>query len=165
MLERYSPKAEFGVVLVKMSGLRPKLFRNGEVTWQHLVASCAVPVGFPPVRIGGELYCDGGVLEALPIWAAGEMGATRVIAVNASRFVSPWPVGIMIKGVRRLRKAPPRAPGGPPVTLITPAEYLGKFLDGATWRRENILRWIELGEADATTALEMDAGCQISDFG
>jgi hypothetical protein len=89
------------------------------------------------------------------------MGATRVIAVNASRFVSPWPVGIMIKGVRSLGKAQPRAPGGPPVTLITPAGYLGKFLDGATWRRENILRWIELGEADATTALEMDVGCQI----
>jgi predicted acylesterase/phospholipase RssA len=165
LLEHHSPKIDYGVVLVKMSGLRPKLFRNQEVTWQHLVASCAVPVGFPPVRIGGVLYCDGGVLEALPIWAAEEMGATRVIAVNALRFVSPWAVGIVLHGVRRLRKIQPRPPGGADVTLITPTQNLGKFLDGATWRRENILRWIEQGEADATAVLESDLGCQISDFG
>jgi NTE family protein len=153
LLDHYSPKVDYGVVLVQLSSLRPKLFRNREVTWQHLVATCAVPGGFPPERIGGALYFDGGVLETLPIWAAEEMGATRVIAVNALRYVSPWAVGMMIKGVRRLRRVQPRAPGGPEVTLITPTEYLGKFLDGATWRRENILRWIEQGEADATAAL------------
>jgi NTE family protein len=165
LVEHYSPNVDYGVVLVQLPRLRSKLFRNREVTWQHLVASCAVPVGFPPVRIGGALYCDGGVLEALPIWAAGEMGATRVIAVNALRFVSPWAVRMMIQGVRRLSRVRPSAPGGPPVTLITPAQYLGRFLDGATWRKENILRWIEQGEADATEALGRDVGCQISDFG
>jgi NTE family protein len=165
LIEHYSPKMDYGVVLVKMSSLRPKLFRNREVTWQHLVASCAVPVGFPPVRIGGILYCDGGVLEALPIWAAEEMGATRVIAVNALRFVSPWAVGVVVRGVRRLSRARPHPPGGPDVTLITPTQNLGRFLDGATWRRENILRWMELGEADATAVLAGDVGCQISDIG
>jgi NTE family protein len=165
LLDQYAPKVDYGVVLVQVPSLRPKLFRNREVTWQHLVATCAVPGGFPPERIGGALYFDGGVLETLPIWAAEEMGATRVIAVNALRYVSPWAVGIMIKGVRRLRRVQPRAPGGPEVMLITPVQYLGKFLDGARWRRENILRWIEQGEADATAALGKDVGCQISDFG
>ena len=92
------------------------------------------------------------------------MGATRVIAVNALRFVSPWAVGIVLKGMRRLSRVPPRAPGGPEVTLITPTQNLGKFLDGATWRRENIVRWIEQGEADAIAALGTDVGCQISDL-
>jgi NTE family protein len=160
LVDHYSPRVDYGVVLVQLPSLRPKLFRNTEVTWQHLVASCAVPGGFPPVRIGGALYMDGGVLEALPLWAAGEMGATRVIAVNASKFVAPWAVGIVIKGVRRLAKVRPRLPGDPPVTLITPAGYLGKFLDGATWRRENILRWMEQGEADATAAMETLAQTQ-----
>jgi predicted acylesterase/phospholipase RssA len=109
------------------------------------------------------LYCDGGVLEALPLWAAEEMGATRVIAVNASKFIAPWAVGIMIKGVRRLGRVQPRPPGDPRVTLITPTGYLGNFLDGATWRRENIVRWIELGEVDAIAALSRDVGCPISD--
>jgi predicted acylesterase/phospholipase RssA len=163
LMEHYLPRVDYGVVLVHLPRLRPKLFRNGDVTWQHLVASCAVPVGFPPVRIGGALYCDGGVLEALPLWAAEEMGATRVIAVNASKFIAPWAVGIMIKGVRRLGRVQPRPPGDPRVTLITPTGYLGNFLDGATWRRENIVRWIELGEVDAIAALSRDVGCPISD--
>jgi predicted acylesterase/phospholipase RssA len=157
LVEHYAPRVDYGVVLVQLPSLRPKLFRNREVTWQHLVASCAVPVGFPPVRIGGAVYLDGGVLEVLPTRAAEEMGATRVIAVNASRFVAPWAIGIMIKGVRRLSRNRPRAPGGPEVTLITPVDHLGKLLDGATWRKENILRWIEQGEADATAALEVFA--------
>jgi len=164
LVEHYSPRVDYGVVLVHLSRLRPRLFRHQEVTWQHLVASCAVPGGFPPVRIGGALYCDGGVLEALPLWAAEEMGATRVIAVNASKFIAPWAVGMMIKGVRRLGRVQPRAPGDPPVTLITPSQYLGKLLDGATWRRESILRWIELGEADATAALGRDVGNATSDI-
>jgi len=153
LLDHYSLRTDYGVVLVHLSSLRPKLFRNQEVTSQHLVASCAVPGGFPPVRIGGSLYLDGGVLESLPIWAAEQMGATRVIAVNALRFISPWAVGMAIKGVRSLSGVRPRVTGGAEVTLITPSQYLGKFLDGATWRRENILRWIELGEADATMTL------------
>jgi NTE family protein len=164
MLEHYSPRLDYGVVLVRLPRMRPKLFRNREVTWQHLVGTCAVPGGFPPVRIGGALYFDGGVMEALPIWAAEEMGATRVIAVNALRFVSPWAVRMVVNGVRFLSKVPPRASGGPEVTLITPTQYLGKFLDGATWRRENIERWIELGEADATAALDSNVGYQISDL-
>jgi NTE family protein len=165
LLEHHSPRGDYGVVLVQLPRLRPKLFRNGEVTWQHLVASCAVPGGFPPVRIGGGLYFDGGVLETLPIWAAEEMGATRVIGVNALRFVAPWPVEMVLKGMRGLKRPRRPAPGRSEVTLITPTQNLGKFLDGATWRRENIVRWIELGEADATAALGRDVGSQISNLG
>jgi len=50
LVDHYSPRMDYGVVLLQLPGLRPKLFRNTEVTWQHLVASCAVPVGFPPVH-------------------------------------------------------------------------------------------------------------------
>jgi NTE family protein len=153
LVEQHSPRLDMGVVLVQVSGLRPKLFRNAEVTWKHLLASCAVPGGFPPVRIDGKLYFDGGVLEAVPIWAAEEMGATRVIAVNALRFTSHWAVELFVKGVRRLGKTRPSGFGNAELTCITPSENLGKFLDGASWRRENILRWIALGEKDANAAL------------
>src|ERR1700724_2788432 len=102
LLDHYSLRTDYGVVLVHLSSLRPKLFRNQEVTARHLVASCAVPGGFPPVRIGGALYLDGGVLETLPIWAAEQMGATRVIAVNALRFIAPRPVEMGRKAFRRL---------------------------------------------------------------
>ena len=155
LVNQYALRVDFGVVLVQLPWLRPKLVRNAEVSWRHLVATCAVPGGFPPVRIGGALYCDGGLLEATPVWAAFEMGATRVIAVNASRFIPPPMVGMMIKGVRRWRRSPAHAiPGAGEVVMITPKDYLGRMLDGAAWRRENIERWIGMGEADALAALE-----------
>jgi NTE family protein len=158
LVAHHVPRVDLGVVLVRLLGLRPTLFRNEEIGWQHLVASCAVPGGFPPVRIGGKLYFDGGVLEAVPIWAAQEMGATRVIAVNALRFTSHWAVEMFVKGVRLLGKARPRGLGQAEVTCITPTKNLGKFLDGAKWRRENISQWIELGETDAHTALAATGG-------
>src|SRR5712675_514648 len=30
---------------------------------EHIMASCALPPAFPPVRIDGELYWDGGILS------------------------------------------------------------------------------------------------------
>ena len=64
LVENYKPRVDFGVVLLQLPRLRPKLVRNSEITWRHLVATCSVPGGFPPVRIGGALYCDGGLLDA-----------------------------------------------------------------------------------------------------
>jgi len=155
LVNNYKLRMEYGVVLVQLPVLRPKLVRNAEVNWRHLVATCAVPAGYPPVRIGGALYCDGGLLEATPVWAAVEMGATRVIAVNASRFIPPPVVGMMIKGVRRLRRnAIRQSPaGGPELVMITPKDNFGRMLDGAVWRRDKIRLWIDMGEEDTRRAL------------
>jgi NTE family protein len=152
MVENYRPRVDFGVALIRLPRLRRTLVRDREVSWRHLVASCAVPVGFPPVRIGGALYCDGGLLEATPVWAAMQMGANRVIAVNASRFVPPPGIGMMIKAVRLLGRRPD--PIGADVVMVTPKEPLGRMLDGAIWRREKIREWIEMGDADAMAAMK-----------
>jgi NTE family protein len=45
-------------------------------------ASTALPVFFPPARLPGGLYVDGGTLEALPIVRAQELGATSVVAID-----------------------------------------------------------------------------------
>jgi predicted acylesterase/phospholipase RssA len=156
LVDRYTPRVDYGAVLIELPWLRPALIRNADVSWRHLVASCSVPFGFPPVRIGGAFYCDGGLLEATPVWAAAAMGATRVIAVNASRFIPPRTVGMLVSGMRLVGKMQGRmrrVEGGPEVTLITPEHFLGKMRDGAAWRKENIQRWIELGESDAHAAL------------
>lgn len=47
-------------------------------------ASCALPVFYPPARIGDGYYVDGGVCEALAIARAFEQGADRVIAVDVA---------------------------------------------------------------------------------
>lgn len=148
LVESYKPRIDFGVALVRLPRLGRKLARNEEVTWRHLVASCAVPGGFPPVRIGSAFYCDGGLLEATPVWAAVEMGATRVIAVNASRFVPPPGIGMLIKGVRMLGRKT-GVDSWVEVVTITPQREFGTMREGAVWRLENIQRWIEMGEADA----------------
>ena len=47
-------------------------------------ASLAVPVVFAPVSIDGRLLVDGGVANNLPVNVARDLGATQVIAVDAS---------------------------------------------------------------------------------
>lgn len=48
-----------------------------------VVASCAIPGIFPPVRLDGRLLVDGGVLDRLPAGVLRERGADFVIAVDA----------------------------------------------------------------------------------
>jgi NTE family protein len=157
LVERYTPRVEYGVVVLQLPWLRPELVRNAEVSWRHLVASCSVPLGFPPVRIGRGLYCDGGLLEPTPVWAAAAMGATRVIAVNSSRFIPPTAVKLMAAGLYLVARKGSRAGNSLRedlnVTLVTPKDFLGRMRDGAAWRKDNIRRWIDLGEADAHAAL------------
>ncbi len=49
-----------------------------------LIASSAIPLVFPPVLRGGDQLLDGGLIEALPIQLARELGARRIVAVDAS---------------------------------------------------------------------------------
>jgi NTE family protein len=51
----------------------------------HALASAAIPILFPHVRIGRELYMDGGVRQNTPIAPAIRLGATHVFAVGLSR--------------------------------------------------------------------------------
>ncbi|HVY49902.1 MAG TPA: patatin-like phospholipase family protein, partial [Minicystis sp.] len=53
----------------------------------HALASAAIPILFPPVRIGSELFMDGGVRQNTPIAPALRLGATHVFAVGLSREV------------------------------------------------------------------------------
>jgi NTE family protein len=52
-------------------------------------ASLAVPGVFAPVRVGGRLVADGGLVRNLPIELAHEMGADIVIAVNVGTPLAP----------------------------------------------------------------------------
>jgi NTE family protein len=47
-------------------------------------ASCAIPGVFEPVRLGGRLLVDGGVVANLPVSVARELGADVVIAVEVT---------------------------------------------------------------------------------
>jgi predicted acylesterase/phospholipase RssA len=115
------------------------------------MASCAVPFGYPPVHINGKLYVDGGLLDILPIWAAAEMGATRVIAVNALPVMPSHPLRAVLRVVRLVGRKP-AAIAGLDVVTISPRTPLGSIRDALTWTPENMQRWIQQGEDDAAAA-------------
>ena len=48
---------------------------------QALLASCAIPAAFPPVRIGERYLIDGAVASNTPISIAVELGARRVLVL------------------------------------------------------------------------------------
>ncbi|WP_103532615.1 patatin-like phospholipase family protein [Streptomyces sp. SM11] len=47
-----------------------------------LLASCCVPGVFPPVKINGEHYLDGGLIDSLPVGVAASLGATTIYALR-----------------------------------------------------------------------------------
>ena len=131
--------------MVEVPRLRTRLLRDSEVTWQHLAASCSIPFFFPPVRIDGKHYVDGGLRGALPLWAAEAMGATRAIAVNA--LTHP-----LFHAVHTLLDRH-RASAALEVIRIEPSEPLGRLRDAVVWSEPLIARWLALGERDGARAL------------
>ena len=138
---RYQPRIPFGLTVVEVPRLRARVVRGSEITWRHLAATCTIPFCFPPVRIQDRRYGDGGLLGALPRWAAEEMGATRAIAVNA---LTTLPFRMLHKAMRGRN-----ASAALEVIRIEPSMQLGSLRDAVCWSRANVERWVELGERDA----------------
>ena len=59
-------------------------FTGAELSVQHIVASCSIPIVFPWCEIGGELYWDGGILSNTPVFPAIEAGACEILVVLLS---------------------------------------------------------------------------------
>ncbi|MFP5288163.1 MAG: patatin-like phospholipase family protein, partial [Thermoanaerobaculia bacterium] len=53
------------------------------LTLEHVMASSALPLVFPAVRVGDAWHGDGGVRLATPLSPAIRLGATRVLAISA----------------------------------------------------------------------------------
>jgi NTE family protein len=62
-------------------------------------ASCAIPIYFPPLRLNGDFLVDGGVLDVLPVQAALDWGAERVIAVDVGSELTPPPADYFDRGM------------------------------------------------------------------
>jgi NTE family protein len=152
-----SPVMPFGVTMVEFPRLRQRLVCSPEVTWRHLVAACSMPGGYPPRKIDGRWWVDGGVLDALPVWAAAEMGATRAIAINVLAVPPSKFLRGAARAVRALASKRPSAPGVE-VLHISPPQALGTVRDTQTWRPDLIRRWIDQGFEDAARALKNAPG-------
>src|SRR5204863_7128591 len=69
------------IVATNLSTLELAVFSSGEVA-AAVHASSAIPGACVPVKIGDELYIDGGIADPLPVDVLQEMGIERIIAVN-----------------------------------------------------------------------------------
>jgi NTE family protein len=152
-----NPQMDYAVVVTDMLRLTPKVYRGSEVTWRHLAASCAVPLVFPPVRIDGRSYLDGGLLNPLPVYAAVELGATQILALQALPEIPSVLLKPFVAGFRSVFGVHPPVPRGVELTVLEPGLRLGSLRDALRWKRENIERWLEQGYRDAQRGLEAAA--------
>ncbi|MEM9304471.1 MAG: patatin-like phospholipase family protein [Pseudomonadota bacterium] len=76
---------------------RPRrLGRRSRIDVDHLMASSALPVLFPPARVGQEWFGDGGLRMAAPLSPAIHLGADRVLVISTRDGVTdPEPTDLL----------------------------------------------------------------------
>jgi NTE family protein len=146
LMERYPPRTEYALTLTDLASMKPKIVRGADVTWRHLAASCAIPGLIPQRRIGSRWYSDGGLLNPLPVWAAVELGATQIIAIQALREIPSTVLKPFVRGFRRVFGHHPPLPSGVDLVMVEPEGSLGSVRDALVWKEANVDRWIAQGQ-------------------
>ena len=59
---------------------------RGRLEIDHVMASAAIPLVFPAVRLGDDYYMDGSVRQIAPLAPALHLGATRVVVIAVGQF-------------------------------------------------------------------------------
>jgi predicted acylesterase/phospholipase RssA len=149
MMARYPLSVEYAVVITDPLRMKPEIVTGASVTWRHLAASCAIPGVMRQYRIASRWYCDGGLLNPLPVWAAVELGATHIVALHALPEVPSLWLKPLILGFRRVAGHNPPLPANVDLRLIRTPRPLGSVRDALVWKRENIELWVEQGFQDA----------------
>jgi NTE family protein len=57
---------------------------NADIRAEHVMASSAIPIFFPPVGIDGRWYGDGSIRNTAPLAPAIHLGAERIVAIGVS---------------------------------------------------------------------------------
>ena len=107
-----------------------RLGKHTDLNLDHLMASIAVPMVFPPVCIGNEYFGDGAMRQATPLSPAVHLGADRILVI----------------GIRdETGDKEPESPGEPP-SFAQIAGYMldTLFMDGLYSDLERITRINEL---------------------
>jgi len=119
-----------------------RLGKQAELNLDHLMASIAVPMVFPPVRIGNEYFGDGAMRQATPLSPVVHLGADRILVI----------------GIRdETGDKEPESPGDPP-SFAQIAGYMldTLFMDGLYSDLERITRINDI--LDSIPDVEVDVG-------
>jgi predicted acylesterase/phospholipase RssA len=149
LMERYPLSVEYALTMTDLARMKPEIVPGSEVTWRHMAASCAIPGFLPQQRIGGRWYSDGGLLNPLPVWAAVELGATQILAIQALPEIPSTVLQPFVKGFRKVFGHHPPVPPGVELVTIEPERALGSVRDALLWKEANIRRWIAQGQETA----------------
>ena len=107
-----------------------RLGKRTSLNIDHIMASIAVPMVFPPQRIGNEYYGDGAMRQATPMSPGVHLGADRILVI----------------GIRDETSQKEPAELGPPPSFAQIAGYMldTLFMDGLYSDLERITRINEL---------------------
>src|SRR5882724_8382828 len=50
LIDGHPPVTDFALVLTDLLRMKPRVFGGPEITWEHLAASCAIPLLFPQYK-------------------------------------------------------------------------------------------------------------------
>jgi NTE family protein len=89
-----------------------RIGRRANLTLDHLMASVAIPLLFPPMRLGEEHYGDGAMRQTNPLSPAIHLGADRLLVIG-------------VRARRQAGVAVAQVPIDPP----TPGQIFGYMLD------------------------------------
>src|SRR6185503_14385242 len=89
LLNECKPRLTVGAAHVRTSQMRYFDSRDSRLGVRHIMASGALPPAFPAVRIGGELYWDGGILSNTPTEAVFDDNPRRSSLVFAVHMWNP----------------------------------------------------------------------------
>lgn len=122
---------------------------RARMTIDHVLASSALPVLFPAVRVGSEWFGDGGVRLMAPLSPSLHLGATRILTISTraarTRDEADLPVTV----------------GYPPPAQVLSVLYNAIFLDLID---EDILRLRRLNKLLERLPLEKREGMRIIDI-
>jgi NTE family protein len=72
----------------------------------HALASAAIPLLFPAVRVGREFYCDGGLRQNVPLSPARRLGADGVVVVSPRHLPLAKPDDVEVQRNEELYPGP-----------------------------------------------------------
>jgi len=140
------------ICVLDLRAASPALLTRGDLR-TAVTASAAVPGFFPPVEWDGSLLCDAGIVDNLPVCAAREAGATRIVAVDLSHnLVSLRPAASGMEILLHAQEVSTRLANARQAEAAD--VVLRPELGGRHWLDTSRLdRVIEAGEQAATQAL------------
>jgi NTE family protein len=87
LVEQHLPSRDLESTIIPMHIAATDLLSGASVLLSHgpaldaILASCAIPAAFPPVRVGDRYLIDGAIASNTPVVNAVALGATRLIVL------------------------------------------------------------------------------------